>query len=98
MGLPLEMRRQHLVALISRDKSKLYAAQPSVRSEIVDISGPLCIVSDRLSWDVQIEKEDIGDIVVYTQAGAYCYGEGLVDFLMHERPFEIVFDSQVNID
>lgn len=44
------------------------------------------------------ELADIGDIVVYTQAGAYCYGEGLVDFLMHERPFDIVFDSQVNID
>lgn len=97
MGLPLEMRRQHPVALISRDKPKLYAAQPSVRSETADISGPLCIVSDKLSWDVQIEKADIGDIVVYTQAGAYCYGEGLVDFLMHERPFEIVFDSQASV-
>ena len=98
MGLPLEMRRQHPVALISRGKPKLYAAQPSVRAEIADISGPLCIVSDRLSWDVPIEKADIGDIVVYTQAGAYCYGEGLVNFLMHEHPFEIVFDSQVNMD
>lgn len=98
MGLPLEMRRQHPVALISRNKPKLYAAQPSVRSETADISGPLCIVSDKLSWDVQIEEADIGNIVVYTQAGAYCYGKGLLDFLMHERPFEIVFDSQVNID
>lgn len=98
MGLPLEMRRQHPVALISRGKPKLYAAQPSVRAEIADISGPLCIVSDRLSWDVPIEKADIGDIVVYTQAGAYCYGEGLVNLLMHEHPFEIVFDSQVNMD
>lgn len=94
MGLPLEMRRQHPVAVISRDKSKLYAGQPSVRCEIADISGPLCIVSDKLSWDIEIEKADIGDIVVYTQAGAYCYGEGLVNFLMHELPFEIVFDSE----
>lgn len=65
----------------------------------MDISGPLCIVSGKLSWDQYIEQARIGDIAVYTQAGAYCYGEGLVDFLMHERPLEFVFDSsKVNKD
>ena len=83
------------MTIIPRYKQKIYPGQPAVRSEVVDISGPLCIVSDKLSWDEEIETADIGDIVVYTQAGAYCYGEGLVNFLIHEPPAEIVFDSGI---
>ncbi len=91
MGLPLEMRRKHPVRIIPMYKPKLYPGQIEVSKETVDISGPLCIVSDKLSWDEYIEHAEIGDIVVYLQAGAYCYGEGMHEFLMHMLPAEIVF-------
>lgn len=90
MGLPLEMRRKHPVRIIQMHAPKLYPEQISVCKETVDISGPLCIVSDKLSWDEYIECAEIGDIVVYLQAGAYCFGEGMHEFLMHMRPVEVV--------
>ncbi len=90
MGLPLEMRRKHPVRIIPMHKPKLHPGQIGVCKEIVDISGPLCIVSDKLSWDEYIELAEIGDIVVYLQSGAYCYGEGMHEFLMHMPPAEIV--------
>ena len=71
-------------------KPKLHPGQIGVCKEIVDISGPLCIVSDKLSWDEYIDLAEIGDIVVYLQSGAYCYGEGMHEFLMHMPPAEIV--------
>lgn len=93
MGLPLEMRRMHPVNIIKCHIPKYYNNQFSVSNEYVDISGPLCMVSDKLSWNQYIEDANIGDIVVYRQAGAYCYSEGMQKFLMHYEPKEIVFRS-----
>lgn len=86
MGLPLEMRRKHPVRIINLNVTKLYSKQCSVNKDVVDISGPLCMVTDKLSWDQYIESADIGDIVLFLQSGAYCYGEGMKDFLSHFRP------------
>lgn len=93
MGLPLEMKRMHPVNIIKCNIPKYYNNQCSVSKEYVDISGPLCMVSDKLSWNQYIEDANIGDIVVYRQAGAYCYSEGMQKFLMHYEPKEIVFRS-----
>lgn len=95
MGLPLEMRRKHPVEIISMNEPKLYPDQPGVCLEVVDISGPLCIVSDKLCWDEKIEKAEIGDVVMFYQAGAYCYEEGMHEFLMHELPAVKIFDDAV---
>lgn len=92
MGLPLEMRRKHPVEIIPMNSPKLYSGQIGVCSEVVDISGPLCLVSDKLCWDEKIEKAEIGDIVVFYQAGAYCYEEGMHEFLMHDLPAIKIFD------
>lgn len=78
------------ILIIPMNEPKLYPQQPGIYSEIVDIGGPLCLVSDKLCWDEYIDNEEIGDIVVFTQAGAYCYGEGMHEFLMHSYPEEVV--------
>ena len=73
------------------DEKPLYDGQPFIEKEInVDISGPLCMVTDKLCWEEQIDRADIGDIVVFSQAGAYCYAEGMHKFLSHEEPDEII--------
>ena len=92
MGLPLEMRRKHPVRIIPMNEPEVYPNQPKVCSEVVDISGPLCIVSDKLCWNEKIKRADIGDIVVFYQAGAYCYEEGMHEFLMHSLPNVAIFD------
>lgn len=90
MGLPLEMRRKHPVHIIEMNEKKLYDEEPFVNKEKVDISGPLCMVTDKLSWNEYIESANIGDIVVFRQSGAYCYGEGMHKFLSHMLPKEII--------
>lgn len=96
MGLPLEMRRKHPVAIVPMNVPKLYDAQPCVHNEIADISGPLCMVTDILCWDEYIEHAEIGDIVVFRQAGAYCYEEGMHTFLKHPLPDEIIIPCNVS--
>lgn len=93
MGLPLEMRRKHPVEILQMNSLKLYDEQPNVEKEKADISGPLCMVTDKLCWDEYIEKAEIGDIVIFKQSGAYCYGEGMHEFLSHMYPKELIIPN-----
>lgn len=94
MGLPLEMRRKHPIEIINNNEEKLYLEQPNVYKEKADISGPLCMVTDKLCWDEYIESANIGDIVIFRQSGAYCYGEGMHKFLSHMLPDEIIIKGE----
>lgn len=94
MGLPLEMRRKHPIEIIPMNEEKLYLDQPTIYKEKADISGPLCMVTDKLCWDEYIECANIGDIVVFRQSGAYCYGEGMHSFLSHMLPDEIIIKGE----
>ena len=59
-------------------------------NEIVDIEGPLCMTEDKISWDEPIEHASIGDIIVLTQSGAYCYSASTLWFLSHKLPMELI--------
>lgn len=90
MGLPLEMRRMNPLYIIKMNEKKIYDKQVHVVKEKADISGPLCLVSDKLSWNTYVKEANIGDIVVYLQSGAYCYAEGMHEFLSHLYPNEFI--------
>lgn len=94
MGLPLEMRRKHPVSIIHMKEKKLYKEQPFISKEVIDISGPLCMVTDILCWDEYIDSANIGDIVVFSQAGAYCLQEGMHSFLSHMLPNMILINEK----
>jgi len=94
MGLPLEMRRKHPVTVIEMHEKKAYENVPSIQNERVDISGPLCMVSDKLAWNTYIKKANIGDIIVFFQSGAYCEGEGMKEFLSHFYPNIEIIDTE----
>lgn len=90
MRLPIATDRKHPVYIIKTGEEKLYEKQTQVYNEIVDIEGPLCMTEDKISWDEYIEEANIGDIVVLTQAGAYCYSASTLWFLSHILPLEII--------
>ena len=90
MRLPIATDRKHPVYIINLNEEKLYSDQPTVKNEVVDIEGPLCMTEDKISWDEEIDEANIGDIVVLTQAGAYCYSASTLWFLSHPLPKEII--------
>ena len=90
MRLPIATDRKHPVYIINRNMPKVYAEQPQVNNEMVDIEGPLCMTEDKISWDEYIEDAKIGDLVVLTQSGAYCYSASTLWFLSHILPEEII--------
>lgn len=90
MRLPIATDRKHPVYIINMGAKKMYDGQVEVSNETVDIEGPLCMTEDKLSWNEYIEHASIGDIVVLTQAGAYCYSASTLWFLSHELPLELI--------
>lgn len=92
MRLPIATDRKHPVYIISMGIPKLYDEQIEVSNETVDIEGPLCMTEDKISWDEPIEHAEIGDIVVLTQSGAYCYSASTLWFLSHQLPLELIIN------
>ena len=90
MRLPIATDRKHPVYIIDMGIPKIYNNQIEVSNEMVDIEGPLCMTEDKISWDEYIENAKIGDIVVLTQAGAYCYSASTLWFLSHLLPLELI--------
>ena len=90
MRLPIATDRKHPVYIIKMGIPKLYEKQIEVSNETVDIEGPLCMTEDKISWDEKIQSASIGDIVVLTQSGAYCYSASTLWFLSHQLPLELI--------
>ena len=90
MRLPIATDRKHPVYIVDMGIPKLYDKQIQVLNELVDIEGPLCMTEDKISWDEHIANAKIGDIVVLTQSGAYCYSASTLWFLSHKLPLELI--------
>ena len=60
------------------------------QKEVVTIVGNLCTSSDILANNISINKLQIGDYIVFYQAGAYCFSASAINFLSHNLPKEIL--------
>lgn len=97
MARPIIAKEKHPVSIINKNTPALYKGQEKVQNETVDVEGPLCFNGDKLSWDENIEYAEVGDIVVLTQAGAYCYSLSAFKFLSHEPPQEIIIKGGASL-
>lgn len=52
----------------------------------IDIVGQLCTPKDMLAYDQEIDSLSIGDIILFTHAGAYAWNISHHDFLSHPHP------------
>lgn len=58
--------------------------------EVVDIAGPLCTSLDCLARKVSLSSPQIGDLVVFPNAGAYSLSMSPTGFLSHDLPGEVL--------
>lgn len=86
---PCATDSNHKVSIIGMHWEKIWSEQESVRAEVVDIDGPLCLAPDKLAWDVLIDKAEIGDIVIVHRSGAYGASMGATHFISHEPAPEL---------
>lgn len=61
-------------------------ARPGREDVTVTVCGELCTPEDVLVRDVVLDRVRVGDVLVFSQAGAYGYEFALRDFLGHPAP------------
>ena len=65
--------------------------------EKINICGSLCTINDILVKQYEAQKLELGDILVFQNAGAYCVTEGISLFLSRNLPKVIKIDENGNI-
>ena len=75
---------------IESGKSEFCIPEPSIKAQHVTLVGQLCTPKDVLARQQYIDKLNLGDYLVFTQAGAYAWNISHQNFLMHAAP-EMVF-------
>ncbi len=64
-------------------------ARPEVERSRVDVVGQLCTPKDVLASAVYVERLRVGDLLLFTYAGAYAWHISHHDFLRHPHPRQI---------
>jgi len=62
-----------------------------VKKEIYTLYGSLCTVNDVIIKGVEIQKLEIGDLLIFKNAGAYSSTEGISLFLSRELPGVVLY-------
>jgi diaminopimelate decarboxylase len=88
---PVALGINHPLTIIPMHRPAIFEGQEKVDNEDVFIGGPLCNTADKLApRDIHIDHAEIGDMAVFSLAGAYGYSMSHLDFLSHAHPAEVV--------
>lgn len=68
------------------------------KKDIYTICGPLCTANDILLKDIELAQHDIGDIIIFLNAGAYCQTEGIGLFLSRDLPVAFAINENRKIE
>lgn len=85
--LPASWGHNHPFQIMQTKREWQYPwASPVVEDSKVSIVGELCTPKDRMHTDAQIDKLQVGDVLVFVKSGAYCWTISHHDFLGHPHP------------
>lgn len=87
---PAALGINHPLTIVPMHRPEVFEGQERVDNEYVFIGGPLCNTADKLAAsDIQVDHAEIGDMAIFSLAGAYGYSMSHLDFLSHAHPPEI---------
>lgn len=67
--------------------------RPEIQRRPVTIVGQLCTPKDVFAKDVRVERLRVGDVIIFTHAGAYGWSISHHDFLSHPHPLEVYLEK-----
>ncbi|MFI7638155.1 type III PLP-dependent enzyme [Nonomuraea sp. NPDC049400] len=84
--LPSSWQHSHPFTVLPVDVWRSAAPRPELRDEPVTVVGELCTPKDVLARDVHLSHVRVGDVLVFSHAGAYGWEISHHDFLSHPHP------------
>lgn len=91
--LPAAWSYSHPFAVLPVERWRYPFARPEVHAQCIDVVGELCTPRDVLARQVWVERLRVGDLVVFSLAGAYGWEISHHDFLSHPHPAQLVLPS-----
>lgn len=70
--------------------------EQKIRTEKWTICGALCTINDLLAKQLEVDTLEIGDVLAFQHAGAYCMTEGIALFLSRDLP-EIILRNKEGV-
>ncbi|MEV5541048.1 type III PLP-dependent enzyme [Saccharopolyspora shandongensis] len=92
--LPASWQHSHPFTVLPVDQWPSNAPRPELRNARVTVVGELCTPKDVLARDVPVTRLRVGDVLVFSHAGAYGWEISHHDFLSHAHP-EHVFHGDI---
>lgn len=65
---------------------------PQIENKEITIVGQLCTPKDIMAYDKKVDQLKVGDIILFSHAGAYAWNISHHDFLCHPHPDMIYLD------
>ncbi|TJZ54174.1 type III PLP-dependent enzyme [Streptomyces piniterrae] len=84
--LPSSWQHSHPFTVLPIDTWRSATPRPELRDEPVTVVGELCTPKDVLARDVHVSRVRVGDVLVFSHAGAYGWEISHHDFLSHPHP------------
>jgi diaminopimelate decarboxylase len=84
--LPASWQHSHPFTVLPVDHWQLPHPRPQVNGEPVTVAGELCTPKDVLARRIPVDRIRVGDVVVFSHAGAYGWEISHHDFLSHPHP------------
>ncbi len=82
--IPIALNKNYPTAVVNK--------MTAVRKRKYIVAGPLCATPDQYSRKVLLAEPGIGDILGIFNSGAYGYTAGMIYFLSHTSPAEVLVD------
>lgn len=92
--LPVSWGHNQPFELIAIEQWDYPFERPSQQQTTITLAGELCTPKDILAQDVMLEHIRVGDILLFSIAGAYAWTISHHDFLSHPHPDMIYIDNE----
>ncbi|MEW9502518.1 type III PLP-dependent enzyme [Jeotgalibacillus marinus] len=87
--LPAAWKQNHPFTIIPIENWSYPFKRPEVNETLITVAGELCTPNDVLAKEVFVSRLRVGDILLFSYAGAYGWSISHHDFLSHPHPEQL---------
>ncbi|WP_338450072.1 type III PLP-dependent enzyme [Niallia oryzisoli] len=93
LRLPAAWKQSHPFTIVPIEKWSYPFMRPEVNESEITVAGELCTPNDILARDQFVSRVRVGDILLFSYAGAYGWAISHHDFLSHPHPEHLYVES-----
>lgn len=91
LRLPAAWKQSHPFTIVPVEKWTYPFMRPELENAEITVAGELCTPNDILAKDISVTRVRVGDILLFSYAGAYGWSISHHDFLSHPHPEHLYY-------